>query len=324
MPDQTVTLRPNGLYRSGGWVAVNGNTGSVSGTDGGAFVTYTADNDDATYIESPIGNTGGVDFFFTTALFPARSIIRSVTPVLRTAGIFEENGWNRISTRLALGAGTASDPDQNHPTVQNFDMSMALTTRRLGAVPKNHLGKPWTQNDIDRLRCRYRRLYDWDLDRPQFRALYLEVAYNEAPVGTLIGPEDEDAALAGIQVISTSMPVLTWGYSDPEGDFQERYHLYVYPQSVYSQPSFEVLPPDPVTNPSGENRPAGAVWEAGPVFTRDQYVKIDKPLPNGFYRGYLSVSDADSGARYSNISVVEWEQKVPPPPLPTAFTAEVQ
>jgi hypothetical protein len=324
MADKTVILRPQGpLHGRGGWTAVNGHTGNTNGSDAD-LVTWLSDRDDSTYAESPIGNTGALDLHFSTFQFPARSQIRWVRPVLRTAGIRETDGVVRLDYRLAYGTGIPGEsPDLRHPTLGGVDVYMNPATRVLQTFTTSHRGDAWTQDDIDRIRLLVWRAFDWDRDRPKISDEWLEVAYNEAPVWAFTGPADQDPNVAGRQVIDTSNPTITGTYSDPNGDRKERHHARVWPEAEYTKVGFRVEAPSP-SNPGMRNRPPGEVWGEGPILSEGTSFKAGTPLPNGKYRAYVAVADVGwvEAPRYSALAdgtlpFIEWTQAVPAPPAPS-------
>lgn len=305
-----VTLRPDGLHTANGWVAVNAGTGAVTTTPND-FWTYLKDDNDGTYDESPTGNMAAIALHFTNFAVPARSQIRGITPRCRIGVIRVDDGLAAVRVRLATGPVT--NPTL-HPTLQRVDASTTLKTHNPGTVARNPAGDLWTQLQLDQIQLRLARWYDWDRDRIAVHELYLDVDYNEAPVVTLTGPVDEDAATAGIQVTSTSTPTIEGTYSDPENDPMERAHWGVWPESVYSTwPAGFV----PTLHIDPAQRTPGWVWYEGPVLTSSLLRQITTPIPNGNYEAWTAAADAGSEARYSAPVSRRWTQNVPGPPPPT-------
>lgn len=307
-----VTLRPNQFVQSGGWVArLDGAPDSTVPAD---YVTATSDDSDTTYIAPPRGVMGTMVLGFTTVSAPARAQWRWIRPSVRAQVFQREDGWVLVGGRLSVFL-PSTGAHEHHPDVRYYHIPPQIDRTYYSKFPTRPNGDVWKQSDINDIRWRMSRTESADQDTPWFNEWYLEAEYNEAPVVTLTGP--------ATPVTDTSSPTLTWTYADPELDPQERYHAIVYPEAIYSQAGFTVPPPDPVTNPSGENFPSGDVWRVGPVATTQTSVKTD-PLPKGNYEAWVFAADAGSNpVRYSAGSSHRFTIDPAAPPVAT-ITAEVE
>lgn len=321
MPDTVSVLRPSSIVSQTGWNFVN--TNSAVGL---------ADDNSLTYAESPVNQKGSLVMAFREAggaefVLPARAQIRRVRPFLTGSCVNNASG----AVGIQHGVWVSNTP---HPNPEDVDLftSQGTLRRMLSALIYAPSGEAWTEAGIRNIRTHTRRRKPEDPDVPRVHELELHIAVNHAMDVSISGPVDEDTATAGNQVTSTSTPLITFGATDFDGDALERIHVRVYPESVYSQPGFEVLPPDPVTNPGMVNRPPGEVWGVGPLLTNEfdwdpvgMFGKIRIPimLENGKYRVWVFGADVGSNARYSAPVYREWTQAVLPPPTPS-LTAEVQ
>jgi hypothetical protein len=306
MPDQLVVLRPNATVSTGNWIRSGGITAHG----------VLADDDDLTYMQSPGLDATALELEFGTFALPDRAQIRRIRPSVRASTVTDADGFARLAARLLVGTLA-------HPDLDRVDIyaSEGILTRDFGARYYDPSGGPWDQADLDAIRLRIARSNSTDADRIRVREAYLRVAYNLAPVVGVFEPS--------APVTTTSRPTVRFQFSDQDNDPIERYHCYVYPESVYSAPDFVVPPPDPETNVGGARKPPGWVFAVGPVYAQGEHglslhdVTITEPLTNGRYRAYVFVSDVGSKARYSAGDFIEWLQDVPAPGLPT-LTAEVE
>lgn len=321
MPDTVNILRPSSVVSQTGWTFVNLGT-----------AVALADDNSTTYAESPVNQSGSLVMAYLMengsqfSLFP-RAQIRRVRPFLTGSCVNNSTG----AVGIQHGVWVGSTP---HPQPEDVDLrtSEGILRRMLSALIYAPDGNAWTEAAIRDVRTHTRRRSPVDPDVPRVHELELHIAINHAMDVTVSGPADEDTAVAGNQVTSTSRPTIKFTAGDFDGDALERIHAIIYPESVYSQAGFAITEPHPVTNPGGENFPAGWTWRVGPLATNefewDSFgqvgtVRPDVPLENGNYRAWVFAADVGSGGRYSAPAYREWTQNVVPPPVPT-LTAEVQ
>jgi hypothetical protein len=221
---------------------------------------------------------------FTTATIPDLAQVRTVTLRVRVS---QPAGSLTLWPRLWTPAGAPFDDGLITPTATIATVTMPSHATRGD-------GGPWTQADIDDL--------GMDL-RPEGAGLrtyeaYIDVVYNEAPEATVTAPVE------GATNTNDSSPAISWTYSDPESDVQERFQAKIYASTQYVIGSFN---PD-TTIP---------VWSSGEVLTADTTVEVDSILPNGTYRAYVRVADVGSGGRYGEWDFNEFTIDVDPPAVPT-------
>jgi len=145
-----------------------------------------------------------------------------------------------------------------------------------------------------------------------------------ATIGVLTwitGPADPDT--------TTSRPTVSWTYTDPEGDIQERYRVKIFSAAQYNAPGFL---PWGSTSATGVSTPASAsTWDSGEVLSAATSAVVGVDLTNGVtYRAYVAVADAGSGGRYNvspdyaTASLQTYQQftmALTPPPNPTLIAA---
>lgn len=135
-------------------------------------------------------------------------------------------------------------------------------------------GVPWTGADISFLQQEV-----W----PQFGATinwyeaYADVVFNQAPVATPTLPTG---------TITTPIPTITWTYSDPEGDAQDRYWVKVFDAATYGAAGFD---PE-VSTPA---------WSSTELLGTVTSITVATQLANlTTFKAYIKTSDAGSNGRY--------------------------
>jgi hypothetical protein len=112
------------------------------------------------------------------------------------------------------------------------------------------------------------------------------------------------APAEGGSVTTTTKPTITWTYSDPEGDAQERYRIKIFTAAQYGIGGF-----DPETSPN--------TWDSGEVLSAAVTKDVPVDLANATYRVYVKVADVGSSGRYSAWDFNGFTVNVTPPPAPT-------
>lgn len=109
------------------------------------------------------------------------------------------------------------------------------------------------------------------------------------------------ALTIGALVANTNKPTISWGYTDPEGDTQERFVVKIFDAATVGGGGFNPESSTPAQT-SGETFSSSALWTATTSMT-----------PAVTYYPYVKVADAGSGGRYSN-----WAAGTPFSIVPTA------
>jgi len=224
---------------------------------------------------------------FGTFALPAHAQVRSVTPRAR----LQNTGYFTVYGRLGVTGG-GSFPDEDMGTASNN----TIMTKTLTARATNPSGGAWSQGDIDSLTFRESGASS-GADTSWFEA-YIDVVYNEAPVSTVTAPAEAST------ILDDSSPAVSWTYSDPESDTQERYQAKVFSAAQYGAAGF-----DPSTS--------SAVWESGEVLSSGTSVDVGAVLSNGTYRAYVRTADTGSSGRYGAWDYNEFTVNVTGPPTPT-------
>lgn len=257
MSDTLVTLRPNATAGGGGWTV----TGAASAH------AATSDDSDASYVDASTATPGSaVTLDFATATVPSLAVIHSVTPRVRAS---QATGTESYVAQLA-NPGIA---DVLRPT-------STITTYTGVARTKNNSGGAWTQTDINGARLQIRSTGGSNNpDDLRVYEAYLDVRYNQAPVATVTGPTGAPG---------TSRPPVTWTYSDPEGDAEERYRVKIFSAAQYGAGGF---------NPETST----ATWDSGAILLAALTATPTTDLVNGVtYKAYVKVADVGSSGRYGS------------------------
>lgn len=286
----TATLRPDGT------------TASSFVLGGGAGSAHAATNDDAdaTYLQ-PINtlslSTAAQLTLGTTAL-PAGSQVRSLTARIRHRK-YSSDGARM--TRVLLRQPGIGDP--GGVAEVNGTAGAIVTSSGPPAVTQAN-GALWDQAAIDALTLYVEQWLQSSGTPNRIYELYVDVVYNEVPVVTVTGPAE------GSTITDDSQPAVTWTYSDPEGDPQERVRVKVFSAAQYGAGGF-----DPETST--------ATWDSGELFSSGTSVEVGVPLLNATYRAYVKAADAGSSGRYSAWDYDQFTINSTPPPDPT-IAATVQ
>lgn len=250
-----ITLRPDATAFGGGW------------TIGGGAPSHNAavaDDTDATYVSAST-RTAACDLDLPVPALPALSQLRSVTPRVRAS---EQDALNGLLLAWRLRSyAVYGDPAWNGPWNQVV-VSATITTFTGGSIAL-------TQAFVDALKVQL--TVDPALD-VRVHAVYVDVAYNEAPVVSAVTPSGG--------TVTTTRPAIRWTYTDPENDPQERYRVKVFSAAQYGASGF---------NPETST----AAYDSGEVLSSATAHTLATHLAdNTTYKAYVKAADAGSGGRY--------------------------
>lgn len=158
-------------------------------------------------------------------------------------------------------------------------------------------GASWTTSDIDAIRLAVGAGFISTTDDMRVYEAYIDVTYNEAPVATVTAPAEAST------ITNDSTPDVSWTYSDPETDPQERYRVKVFSAAQYAAGGF-----DPSTST--------ATWDSGNVLSASTTVEVGAVLPNDTYRAYVQVADVGSSGRFGVWDYNQFTVNVTAPPVP--------
>ncbi len=226
-----ITLLPNeDLFNEDGAWTLQG--GSAS------FNAALADTSDGTYAVTD--NAGAeLDLGFGTFTIPGppdapaarsagRAQVRSVQAFLRTS---TPSTSSLSALRAAVAFSRANRVGVIVSSAERSGISDVIIDASLPAASTTPIG-PWEQYMIDSLVIGFEKRYPSDAILRVYRAS-LQVVTNEAPVPILAPPTDEVAGTVGVQVTSSSSPVLTLTHTDPENDAKERHVVRVFREADY-------------------------------------------------------------------------------------------
>lgn len=144
------------------------------------------------------------------------------------------------------------------------------------AHTRNRLGAAWSVADLNAL-----QFTAWD-DTPastiRITEVLVNITYNERPTVSAVLPST---------VTTTTRPTITWTYTDPDGDLQERARVKIFSSAEYGAGGF-----DPETS--------AATYDSGVLYQPTTSHRIDEDLVVGStYKWYVKAADRGSAGNYS-------------------------
>ena len=130
-----------------------------------------------------------------------------------------------------------------------------------------------------------------------------------SPAVAVTTTQTVEAPSPAATVTTTTRPVLGWDYSDPQGDSQAAWQLYVFTETFAAA--------NTMTDPSVHAASAVVAEEGSSPTTRGISSPVD--FTNQSYRLYVRAQD--SADLWSPWSEHKWTQNVPAPVTPTSLTA---
>lgn len=118
-----------------------------------------------------------------------------------------------------------------------------------------------------------------------------------------------EAASPPVSVTTTTRPLLTWSYTDPQNDSQDGWELGVWTQAFVNANN--------MADPS-VHQASALVWETG-INPTTRGIESPVHLPNSALRMYVRAKD--TAGQWSAWSNHGWTQAVPLPATPTGLTA---
>lgn len=169
-------------------------------------------------------------------------------------------------------------------------------TVELAYYPEKPSGGEWTVDALNTMQFRLGRS-DTSGVAAKVSEFYVDVDTNEAPVINVTGPTGP--------ITDRTRPVVTWTYSDTEGDPQAAYRTRVFTEAQYTAGTFNLDTTVPF---------ASTEWVPG----QDTSWLVSRDLPNGNYRVYVQVKQVWNGIgdHTSAWDSFDFEQDVPGPPTP--------
>lgn len=290
MADQQLILRPNAeLSAAVPWVVVGGGAQTAAGriaaiSDNPTFGAHAAD---ATYLNNPAvtGTTVMQIYSFTTATVPAGAFIRNLDIIARLQ-MPNANSSTRLEFQrydeYSPGLYQLMDEYVGYIDHDNDIGGTFIATvggyQALAWDMEEFPATPWEQAYIDRVAVGFRRMPGYLSGDIRLMELYVVVNYNMPATVVVTGPTGA--------VTSSNQPNVTWTYTDPEGDPQDRAMVKVFNQAQYDAGGF-----NPETSP--------AVWSTESVGT-GLTKQIGVQLPLGVnHKAYVKADDMGFDQRWS-------------------------
>jgi len=273
----TVTLRPSVLFMGG-----------VSWTFGGGATTIygaLSDDSDSTYT-SPPDNTHLARLQFPTmTTVPVGAQIRTVRVRLRVSG----NGSALFTSAIYQYGSTKS-----YTLTAGSKPGSSATTITYPTLSKDLNGNDWTVDRVHQLAVQIAGSASI-----KFIEMYLDVVYNEIPVVSSVAPSGS---------ITTQTPTISWTWTDPDGDAQDRYYVKIFTQAATLVAGFS---PDY----------AASSVNSGTVYSADTQWVVTTALPSGVYWAYVKAADSGSNGRFSAWSSSTFTVAGDPPNAPVLVSA---
>lgn len=142
-------------------------------------------------------------------------------------------------------------------------------------------GAAWTSDLLNDLQLFFQLHWSGSPSNADFRVYksYVSIVYNEAPVVTVTAPTGT--------VSTTTTPTVSWTYTDPEGDSQERVEIAVFTAAQYGIAGF-----DPTSSPATYRLPS--------TYTSVNSWVLESLANSTTYRVYVRASDSGSSGRFGN------------------------
>lgn len=299
MADQTVTVRPNGTNALGNWTA----------TGGTAHVVLT-DNLDTTFVQNTNRCTRDdqqLKLAIADVSLPTGCKITSLRASARcgtiTGGVKQPQCFLWFFQTIFIDAITLQIPklifdlfSWNCPRPPPSAPSTTWVLQQLEYRTTDVNGQELTQAAVNAYEVRLGR-NDAGTNL-KISEVYVDVTYNERPVGTATGPTGT--------ITVTTRPAVTWTYTDPESDPQDSYWVRIFSSAQYGAGGF-----NPLKSP--------AIADSGWLKGTDLTWTSDVDLPNDSYRAYVQVAQVFPG-RSQHVGLqtfVSFTQNVPGPGNPS-------
>lgn len=278
-----IALTARGVKTNQGW--------AVSGA--ASIPAALADGSDTSYITPGSGFLVS-DFNDITTQLPNLAQIRSARMGIRVAATSGSNGSISVGWDVRLINGTTP-------------FQQLIKNLKPGSSP-SQWWFPWSPYAPDKTRWNLSGINAAEISMLASAGIkvyetYFQVQYNEAPVTTVTGPSGT--------VKDDATPIVTWLFSDPDGDLQERWQVRIY---TVAQTLVAGFSPDSTT-PWWDS---ASMWSRAPSSTS---VQVPNPMPPGSYVVYVRTSDAGSNGRWGLWASSSFTLTGQPPAPPTCTVA---
>lgn len=213
------TFLPVADFRNEGW--------SLVGTAVSKIFEAINNDDDNKYIVAPASKAAAaVTFPVDTTSVPDGAVIVSVTVKARIAlGNGSAPAGSAPSVTFSVGA---QDDTSRYTTRTVYPTSQSPSTYEIATYSRDALGEAW---DVFRLNYLFAKIFSFvgisDLIR--IYKLFLEIKYRTRPTVTVTAPTG---------VVSTSSPVVSWTYSQTDGDPQHHADIRIFTADQVTQIGF--------------------------------------------------------------------------------------
>lgn len=219
------THLPSEDWRNDGWALVGSGVTKL-------FHALSALADDTKYIKSPASKSGAtVRFPVDITNVPEGAVITSVTVKLRCA---TGTGSAPAGTSPSITIAVAAEDDTARFTTRTIYPTSTITTFEVATYQRDALGLLWDIHRLNHILCRVFS-YVGVLDLIRCYEFYTEVKFRVRPTITVDAPSG---------TVYTPSPVISWTYSQTDGDPQAKVEYKLFTAVQVSAVSF-----NPETDP---------------------------------------------------------------------------
>lgn len=211
------TCQPSGDWRNDGWNCVGfEHAYQCWDSDNDSCYTSCPDYKGAVTVQFPVDVTG----------IPAGAVITSVAVVIRCA---TGSGTPPSSTAPSLTVALSCSDDTSKAATRTVFPTSTIATFEVATFKSDAQNLAW---DIERLNNVLLQAYSYEgiADEVRCHQLYLQINYRVVPTVAVTAP-------SGIQ--STSSPVISWTYSQTDGDKQDHSVYKIFTGQQQSVVSFD-------------------------------------------------------------------------------------
>lgn len=215
-------------YRNEGW-------GFAGSGVSHCWQAWSAHGDDTKYCYNPASKGRGCVKFpvdISSSNVPDGAVITSVTVYIRAAKT--DSSSRSVTVNLMCTDNTSKY------TSRTIQLTQTPTTYELGTYNTDALGRPWTKDRLNRMMVQVFS-YCGVSNKVRVYEAYCVVNYRTRPTVKVTAPSG---------TVESSAPVITWTYSQPDGDPQQFAEYKIYTAAQQEAPTFNPDETAPTYPPS--------------------------------------------------------------------------
>lgn len=256
-----LAFEPSGDVSNAGW--------AVTGAQASMWATLSSVLD-TNYLSSPPSKgTAVISFPIDTSSLPSGAVIQSISVMARAA---TGTGTPQPGQPQSLTCAVVAANQTSVFVQRTIYPTSTPTTYTVATYTKDPQGNAWDVNGLNNVLLQAFS-YGAVTDLVRLYELYVNVNYKTVPSVNVTAPSG---------TLNTAAPVVSWSYTQPDGDFQTSAVYKIFPASSLSSPSFS---PDTAT-PTYTGAVSGATTS----------VTTPRSIPSNSYAAYVQAT-AQSGAK---------------------------